>query len=199
MFAGGNNASSNPSVLLFWDGNHQGRQSIGIRYGSSYNFIKKLTPQNTVSNDGAWHHIMVTFDGGTTGNQSGQLSQYYSRFKVFLDGVQQNTTNSHAAFGNASAFNINIFRIGRWGNASSTLRNSCKVDELAFWDSDQSGNISDIYNNGSPFDLSSLTNQPLNWWRMGDDDTYPTITDNSGSTDLQMNSMTAADIVNDVP
>ena len=199
MFAGGNNASSNPSVLLYWDGNHAGRQSIGIRYGSSYNFIKKLTPQNTVSNDGAWHHIMVTFDGGTTGNQSGQLSQYYSRFKVFLDGVQQNTTNSHAAFGNASAFNINIFRIGRWGKASSTLRNSCKVDELAFWDSDQSGNISDIYNNGSPFDLSSLTNQPLNWWRMGDDDTYPTITDNSGSTDLQMNSMTAADIVNDVP
>ena len=199
MFAGGNNASSNPSVLLFWDGNHAGRQSIGLRYGSNYNYIKKLTPQNTVSNDGDWHHIMVTFNGGTTGNQSGQISQYYSRFKIFLDGVEQNCTNSHAAFGNASGFNVQLFRVGRWGSAGSTLRNSCRVDELAFWNSDQSANISDIYNGGAPFDLSGLNSAPLNWWRMGDEDTYPTITDNSGGTDLTMNSMTAADIVNDTP
>ena len=56
MFAGGNSASSDAAVLLFWDGNHAGRQSIGIRYGSNYNFIQKMTPQNTVSNDGTWHH-----------------------------------------------------------------------------------------------------------------------------------------------
>ena len=196
MFAGGNSASSDAAVLLFWDGNHAGRQSIGIRYGSNYNFIKKMTPQNTVSNDGTWHHIMVTFDGGTTGNQSGQLSQYYSRLKLFLDGVEQTTTNSHAAFGNAAAFNIEIFRVGRWGTASSTLRNSCKVDELAFWDSDKSSDIASIYNSGVPHDLSSLS--PSHWWR-ADGDTYPTLIDNAGNTNLTMNSMTAADIVSDVP
>jgi len=197
MFAGGNNADSNPSVLLYWDGNHPGRQSIALRYGSSYNFIKKVTPKNTVSNDGAWHHIMVTFNGGTTGNQSGQISQYYSRFKIFLDGIEQNCTNSHAAFGNASAFNVQLFRAGRWGSSGSYLRDSCRVDELAFWDTDKSADISDIYNGGVPFNLTSQS--PKNWWRMGDEDTYPTILDNAGNTDLTMNSMTAASIVNDAP
>ena len=199
MFAGGNSSSSDPMVLLYWEGNHAGRQNVSIRYGSNYNYIEKSTPLNSVSNNGDWHHIMVTFDGGTTGNQSGQLSQYYSRFKVFLDGVEQTTINSHAAFGNASAFNIQVFRVGRWGTGSSTMRNSCKVDELVFWDSDQSSNIAAIYNSGVPFDLSSFPTSPSNWWRMGDEDTYPLLLDSSGTTDLTMNSMTAASIVNDVP
>ena len=199
MFAGGNSSSSDPMALLYWEGNHAGRQNVSIRYGSNYNYIEKSTPIGSVSNNGQWHHIMITFDGGTTGNQSGQLSQYYSRFKVFLDGVEQTTINSHAAFGNASAFNIQVFRVGRWGTGTSYLRDSCKVDELVFWDSDQSSNIAAIYNSGVPFDLSSLSTSPSNWWRMGDEDTYPLLLDSSGTTDLTMNSMTAASIVNDVP
>ena len=197
MFAGGNSSSSDPMVLLYWEGNHPGRQNVSIRYGSNYNYIEKSTPIGSVSNDGTWHHIMITFDGGTTGNQSGQLSQYYSRFKVFLDGVEQTTINSHASFGNSSAFNVEVFRVGRWGTGGSTMRNSCKVDELAFWNSDKSSGISDIYNGGVPFDLS--TQSPSNWWRMGDDDTYPTLLDSAGDTDLTMDGMTSASIVNDVP
>ena len=197
MFAGGNSSSSDANVLLYWEGNHAGRQNISIRYGSNYNYIEKTTPTNSVSNNGDWNHIMVTFDGGTTGNQSGQVSDYYSRFKIFLNGVQQTTTNSHAAFGNISAFDIEVFRVGRWGTGSSYLRDSCKIDELAFWDSDKSSDISSIYNGGVPFDLSSEL--PSNWWRMGDEDTYPTLIDNAGSTDLTMNSMTSSSIVNDTP
>tara|TARA_R110000737_G_scaffold37399_1_gene57178 strand:+ start:305 stop:538 length:234 start_codon:yes stop_codon:yes gene_type:complete len=77
------------------------------------------------------------------------------------------------------------------------MRNSCKVDELAFWSSDQSANIVDIYNSGVPFDLS--TESPSNWWRMGDEDTYPTLSDEVGGTALTMNGMTSSSIVNDVP
>ena len=199
MFAGGNNATSNPSVLLYWEGNHAGRQNISIRHGSAYNYIEKSTPIGSVSNNGQWNHILVTFDGGTTGNSSTPLSQYYSRFKIFLNGVEQSTINSHQAFGNASAFNIQVFRVGRWGTGTSYLRDSCKLDELSFWNSDQSSNISEIYNNGSPFDLNSLTNVPNHWWRMGDEDTFPTLSDSIGNTDLTMNNMTVADIVTDTP
>lgn len=41
-----------------------------------------------------------------------------------------------------------------------------KTDEVAIWDSDQSSNISTIYNSGSADDLSSLN--PVHWWRNGD-------------------------------
>ena len=41
-------------------------------------------------------------------------------------------------------------------------------DEVAVWDADQSANASNIYNSGSPDDLSTYA--PLHWWRMGDSD-----------------------------
>ena len=74
-----------------------------------------------------------------------------------------------------------------------------KVDELALFSSDQSANISDIYNSGDPFDLSTLGTPPAYWCRMGDGDTFPTLQDVIGSADLTMQNMTVADIVNDVP
>ena len=76
-----------------------------------------------------------------------------------------------------------------------------RVDELAIWDSDQSSSVSQIYNSGSPFDLSTLTIEPVHWWRMGDGDTYPNIQDNGTEANFTfvMNNMTSADIVNDVP
>ena len=33
--------------------------------------------------DGGWNSITVTFDGGTTGNTSGDINDYYSRFKFY--------------------------------------------------------------------------------------------------------------------
>ena len=197
VYAGGNSSTADANVLLYWEGNHPGRQQVSIRYGSNYNYIEKTTQVGSVSNDGTWNHIMVTFDGGSTGNQSGQISDYHDTLKVFLNGVEQTTIDSHAAFGNIAAVNVEVFRVGRWGLAGSYLRDSCRVDELAFWDTDKSADISAIYNGGVPFNLTSQS--PKHWWRMGDEDTYPTILDNAGNTDLTMNSMTAASIVNDTP
>ena len=79
------------------------------------------------------------------------------------------------------------------------MRDNCRVDELAVWGSDQSGNISDIYNSGSTQDLEQLDTPPSHWWRMGDGDTYPNIQDNVGTADFVMYNMTAADIVTDAP
>ena len=72
------------------------------------------------------------------------------------------------------------------------------VDEFAVWNNDQSANISSIYNGGTPNDLTSLN--PVSWWRMGDADTFPTITDNgSGGNNGTMTNMDAGDIVSDTP
>jgi hypothetical protein len=45
-----------------------------------------------------------------------------------------------------------------------------RVDEVAFWDSDQSANIADIRDAslGTPKNLGDMTTQPTHWWRMGD-------------------------------
>ena len=51
------------------------------------------------------------------------------------------------------------------GKNSSTYM-AGKMDEIAIWDSDQTGNLSTIYSGGSADDLSTLS--PLHWWRNGD-------------------------------
>ena len=81
------------------------------------------------------------------------------------------------------------------------MRSSSKIDELAIFDNDQSGNVSAIYNAGVPFDLGTLGAQPKHWWRMGDGDTYPLLQDNGTEANcvFVMNNMTVADIVSDVP
>jgi hypothetical protein len=61
-------------------------------------------------------------------------------------------------------------------------------DEVALFDSAlSSSDVASIYNSGTPGDISSLS--PVNWWRMGDDDsgTGTTITDQgSGSNNLSL-------------
>jgi hypothetical protein len=81
------------------------------------------------------------------------------------------------------------------------MRNSCKVDELAIFNADESTNVGNIYNSGAPHDLSALSNPPEHWWRMGDGDTFPNLQDSgdTGGCIFAMNNMTAASIVSDVP
>ena len=76
-----------------------------------------------------------------------------------------------------------------------------RVDELAVWDSDQSANVSTIYDSGNVKDLDTLTTKPRHWWRMGDGDNYPNIQDHGTQANcvFVMYNMTAADIVSDVP
>ena len=144
---------------------------------------------------------MITYDGGTTGSSSGQINNYYSRFKIFIDGVQQTTTNSNSNFGITTGLVTSELQVAKLSSGGNTLRNNCKIDELALWDSDQSANISSIYNGGVPFNLNTLTDKPVHWSRMGDGDTYPNLTDSgtAGTLTWVMQFMTAADIVNDVP
>ena len=113
----------------------------------------------------------------------------------------QTTINTNANYGNTTALNGSVMVVGRHASGSSYMRNNCKVDELAIWDSDQSGNSTDIYNGGSAADLMLLSNQPPHWWRMGDNDTYPFLNDSgsAGSNIFLMSNMTSGDIVSDVP
>lgn len=169
---------------------------IRLRYGSGNNYIQLTTPNDSCLAD-TWKHVVVTYDGGTTGASSGDLSNYYSRFDIYIDGVSQTLSSTHGNYGWSSAISGQNLRVGRF--ASGNYLNGAKVDELAIWDSDESSNIASIYNSGTPHDLSLLASAPSHWWRMGDGDTFSVIQDNIGTADFVMYNMTVADIVSDVP
>ena len=120
-------------------------------------------------------------------------------FSIYVDGVSAALTTSTKGSGWPSDVTTSVIRMGRRVDGNDYLRESCKLDEVAMFDSDQSGNVASIYNSGDPHDLSTLGTPPTNWWRMGDGDSFPTITDGPGSSDLTMVNMTAANIVSDTP
>ena len=198
VFYFGDNDINNGGYIQLMQINSNGNKLIRLRYGSNYNNLKLQTsPGSIIPN--TWQHLMITYDGGTTGASSGSLNSYYSRFKIFIDGVLQTTNNSHQNYGYTNGIDADNLRVGRF--SSGNYMRDCRLDELAFFDSDQSGNISSIYNGGAPFDLSTLTTKPRHWSRMGDGDTYPFLQDSGTEANLiwQMNNMTSADIVSDVP
>lgn len=201
LYAGNGNLSGNNHLRIYWNGNNVLRQQLCFRYGSNFNNLELKSPIGAITTASGWNHILISYDGGTTGSASGSVNAYYSRFKMFINGVQQSTVNTNQNFGNSNSLTVSEFSVGRYSTGTGYMRNNCKIDELAIWDSDQSANISNIYNSGSPLDFSGLSSSPLHWWRMGDGDTYPFLSDTGSQANCTfiMSNMTAADIVNDVP
>jgi len=197
LMFGGSDQSNEGRVQLWYDGSG-GDKHIRLRYGTNNNYLEFETPNNGIV-QGVWNQIIVTYDGGTTGQDQNDLNDYYSRFDIFINGVSQSLNTDHNNDGWAGSIKDEYFRLGRNGTSSDYLRNNCLVDEVALWASDETTNVSSIYNSGIPFNLTTLLSSPDNWWRMGDDDTYPTLLDSVGSIDFTMVNMTSADIVNDVP
>ncbi len=137
---------------------------------STYTFVEILG--NNI-NTGAWNHLFIVRGSG-------------NNLTLYLNGATFST--SQIASGN--------HRLTQIGGVGTSFYDG-NVDEVAFWDSDQSLNLNAVYNSGIPNDISSLS--PLLWYRMGDSDVYPTISDNAGSNDATMQNMSASNFVTDVP
>lgn len=142
--------------------------------------VYNQTVSGTTVGDGSWHHLMWVKSG--------------SNYKIYIDGSLSINQSKSAVINNSSA----TATIGSRIRSASPLYTTGKIDEVAVWNSDQSGNIGSIYSASGAVDLSSLS--PVLWYRMGDGDTFPTLTDNgSGSNDGTMTNMVSGDIVTDVP
>ena len=116
----------------------------------------------TAITDTNWHHIVMTYDGSS--NVSG--------VNLYLDG--NNDTGVTSGTLSATISNTASFQVGAKNGANEFSGN---IDEVAVWDSELSAsNVTTIYNSGVPNDINGLS--PLSWWRCGDGDTSPTLTDN---------------------
>ena len=137
----------------------------------------------------AWNHVVITFDG--SGDMSG--------FEVYVNNVK-NTTPNGAVIDGSWLDASPVFEIGRRNtNASYYLGN---MDELSFWNKtlDQA-EVSLIFNSGTPDDISELVDYSANctnFYRMGDDDVFPTMIDVKGGENGTMINMVAEDIDDDV-
>jgi hypothetical protein len=136
-----------------------------------------------------WYNIVGVYDedGGTAG--VGQLKLYVNGvLKATVDGSGQDTGTGYDLYIGKSENNFSHF-IGN-------------IDEVSFYDYPlTSGNVTTIYNSGSPANLTSLS--PTSWWRMGEDATFSTnwsLPDNgSGSNTGTSANMDLADLEGEAP
>jgi len=204
-----NTATGNQTLLVYGAGDdynggaitlkQSGGTSLVLNYGTVYNSI--ITVGGNAFNSSAWNHILVTFDGGTTGSVGSEASLYYSRFKLFANGVQLSPVSVASGQGYAGALSgavtsDNIYRIGRANNIHNNYFGGI-INQVGIWNSDQSGNIATIYNSGATQDLSDLTAAPAHYYEI--DASITTITDSIGNADLTGYNFASGDLVTDAP
>jgi hypothetical protein len=117
-----------------------------------------------------WYHVMV-------------VEEVSGSVRFYVDGMDMGATSSRTS--------VTLEWIGKAGKAGSATDFNYfpgLIDEVAIWESDESANLSQIIDtsgaNPVPGNLSLMSNQPLHWWRMGDNNggANTTVTDQgSGS------------------
>ena len=159
--------------------------------GAAGDRIEVRSGDFTGLNDGVWHHVVMRYDG----------SQSASGVDFFVDDVVDTSPTLTADTLVSSTLNNVAAQIS--GRNGTTANFGGQIDEVSAWGTDLStANISEIYNSGTPSDLSAHTDVAnlVGWWRMGDGDTFPTLQDNSVSgNDATMTSMASTDIISDTP
>ena len=140
---------------------------------------------------GQWVHVAATYDGRGGDTANAGINLY---FNAALESTTNITAGTYVAMSNTSS----PVQIGADPSWTNNYMNG-KIDEISVFNTALSSeDITNIYNSGTPNDLSSYSSL-VHWWRMGDGDTFPTITDNKGNNDGTMTNMALDDIVENVP
>jgi len=112
-----------------------------------------LAGKNTVLSTGQWYHIAATWDGSTS--------------KLYINGVKETTEGTVSSM-NSTIVNTLIGASNDSAGTGTTGFWDGNIDEVAIWNSALTqAQISQVYNNGYPADLTSLS--PTSWWRLGED------------------------------
>lgn len=125
---------------------------------------------------GDWQHLMMVND--KTGSVLNATSLY-------IDGSFVGYTRT---WDNCQG----VRNIGQW---YSGYNSNLIVDEISIFDSMKS--VSDLQTEGIPNDLTSL--KPIVWYRCGDGDTSPTLTNNGSGSSLDGTMVNVSTFSSDVP
>ena len=120
---------------------------IYVWFGATYRKYSQTLDSN-------WHHLAI-FKNGTS-------------LTVYIDGSNISPSTSVGSIpATINTVNKETF-IGLYYNASFTYDG--ELSNVAIWNTDQSTNIANIYNNGSPQTTYTVT--PQNWWKLNADSVY---------------------------
>ena len=121
----------------------------------------KIDHSVSIENDGNWHHVVVTWD--TSADQ----------VKGYIDGSQVGSTVTGLGTWSGT---INAFRVGANSIADNSYVNG-HIDQVAIFTSVVSA--STLYNSGTPYDLSSISNL-VGYWEMNEG-SGTSVADSSGT------------------
>lgn len=144
------------------------------RINTSTNYYFYLTPSGTIRfqwrgagtveyfwtasvQDSSWHHLLLV--------ESDSAASFVPI--LYVDGFLAPRTTVTA--GTITSFVGLLTQIGS-NIAFANNYFDGKMDQLAFWDSDQSAQVADIYNGGTPADLTALATPPDALWNFNADD-----------------------------
>jgi hypothetical protein len=124
-------------------------------------------------NDGDWHHVAVTWAGNASPD-AGDVTFY-------VDGSESALVVDINAL-TGTILTSNAFYLGGRASAGQLAPFNGLIDEVAVYDKElSSGEVTWIYNTAVPNDLGdgAAPSDLVAWWRMGDEDTFPTLVDRS--------------------
>ena len=150
IFGWQNTPTSDSPTILFTPQNASGT-TYSLYYAGAY----RHTFSSSEVVVGSWNHFMITRTAST------------NTWSIFCNGnsTPVDTFVQTSSLSNRANMTNMYFSRAYYGHGQNVF------DEIAFWNSDQSSNLSTIYGSstpgsGSPTDLTSLS--PYGWWRMGD-------------------------------
>jgi hypothetical protein len=101
-----------------------------------------------------WFHLMLVLENNT--------------LNIFVNGQDKTSlatvTGTISTMPSLQTGAVKNYMLGYYNSTTYSWQGS--MAHLAQWDSDKSSDISTIYNNGQPGDLTSLS--PKNWWKLTD-------------------------------
>ena len=150
ILLGGSSLTFPNHHMLIFTGNE-----FYVRYSSTvwvgWTLSNVTTPLNDTTN---WINIVVVRSGNTV--------------NLHLNGGLAIAPNSSAG-GAIGALGTQFTHIG--ANPNGTFPTNGIINNVAAWDVD-SVLPSEIFNGGTPPDLTTLSTAPVNWWKMGQDATF---------------------------
>ena len=183
---------SNSRIILTDGAGGAGRKIRVLHYGvtgAGFRF-DYVTDANVV--DGGWHHVVCVVNYGTG-------------IVIYIDGSPVAATDIVGGGVWETSDNNMPLGVGSSGNGYSP--SAATIDEVAIWNTAMDADaVTAIWNAGVPIDLSTnsgdydITTNLQMYLRMGDDDAYPNLLDNSTNSNTGvMTNMESGDIVEDTP
>jgi hypothetical protein len=159
--------SGSKYILGQWQDGDQSNSTWAIATVGTllYFFIQDNTGTKVISTNqstGVWTNAIAIYTG--------------SSIKLYVNNILINTVSAGSLNSGSKSF-----RIGDDFNGGNGFDG--KISNVAIWNTDQSTNKDNIYNNGSP--QTSYTVSPQNWWKLNADSVYtPSVASYSKALDF---------------